>query len=344
MRKRLAIAVSAVAAVAGLFVVLGLREENSGVLKVSGIVEGREVILSSKTAGRISEICCSEGDPVVAGQVAFRLESEDLAAALSQARAGTERARAEVATADSAVLNARAFAESAEDDRKAAQAELEKARVLADEQKLEAGRARDLFSRGFVSRADLDQASASADSAEAAVRSAEARTSAARSRKAAAEAQAAVALSQLAAAKARMKEAEAALRFQEARMRDTVIVSPIAGTIVFKSLEKGEYAVAGAAVMTVVDTSDLFVRIDLEESLVASLTVGASATVTADGIPGRNFSGTLSEIGRYAEFATQRDVTRGRQDLRTFRTKVKVNDPDRLLKPGMTVFVALKKP
>lgn len=344
MRKRLAIAVIAVAALACLVVVGTHRKGNSGVLKVSGIVEGREVILSSKTAGRISEICCSEGDAIVAGQVAFRLEGDDLAAALSQARAGTQRARAEVATADSAIANARASAESAEADRKAAQAELEKARVLADEQNLEAGRVRDLFSRGFVSRADLDRASASADSAEAAVRSAEARTSAARSRKAAAEAQTSVALSQLAASKARMQEAEAALRFQEAKMRDTVIASPLAGTVVFKALEKGEYAVAGAAVMTVVDTSDLFVRIDLEETLVASLTVGADATVTADGIPGRNFSGTVTEIGRYAEFATQRDVTRGRQDLRTFRTKVKISDPDRLLKPGMTVFVELKKP
>jgi HlyD family secretion protein len=65
------------------------------------------------------------------------------------------------------------------------------------------------------------------------------------------------------------------------------------------------------------------------------------ASVTAEGLPGRVFKGKISEIGRYAEFATQRDVVRGREDIKTFRVKVRVEDPDGLLKPGMTVEVAI---
>jgi hypothetical protein len=51
----------------------------------------------------------------------------------------------------------------------------------------------------------------------------------------------------------------------------------------------------------------------------------------------------VSEIGRYAEFATQRDVTRGRQDIKTFRIKIRVADSHGMLKPGMTVEVKIPR-
>jgi hypothetical protein len=53
------------------------------------------------------------------------------------------------------------------------------------------------------------------------------------------------------------------------------------------------------------------------------------------------FKGKVSELGRYAEFATQRDVTRGRQDIKTFRVKINIEDSAGLLKPGMTVEVEI---
>lgn len=66
-------------------------------------------------------------------------------------------------------------------------------------------------------------------------------------------------------------------------------------------------------------------------------------TPIVDGLPGRKFQGRVSEIGRYAEFATQRDVVRGREDIKTFRVKVRVDDPGGFLKPGMTVEVMISK-
>ena len=106
---------------------------------------------------------------------------------------------------------------------------------------------------------------------------------------------------------------------------------------------KKEHATAGATIMTVVDPANLYVRIDLEETAVAAVPLHAAARITAEGLPGKEFAGRVIEIGRYAEFATQRDVTRGRQDIKTFRVKVKPDDPGGLLKPGMTVFAEIKK-
>jgi hypothetical protein len=46
-------------------------------------------------------------------------------------------------------------------------------------------------------------------------------------------------------------------------------------------------------------------------------------------------------ISPEAEFATQRDVNRIKRDVRTFGFKVRVDNPDRKVHPGMTAYVFL---
>ena len=48
-------------------------------------------------------------------------------------------------------------------------------------------------------------------------------------------------------------------------------------------------------------------------------------------------------IGQEGNFATERDVRRGRQDIRTFYVKVQVLQSERELKPGMTAEVAFAR-
>lgn len=138
-------------------------------------------------------------------------------------------------------------------------------------------------------------------------------------------------------AKERLKVSGANLAYHRSRLNDAAIISPISGAVVFKAMEKGETAGAGETILTIVNMDDLYVRADIEETLIGSLTLGSETFVKAAGIPGRVFKARVTEVGRYAEFATQKDVTRGRQDIRTFRVKSAVEDPAGLLKPGMTV-------
>jgi HlyD family secretion protein len=92
-----------------------------------------------------------------------------------------------------------------------------------------------------------------------------------------------------------------------------------------------------------VDTDNLYLRVDVEETLIGVVVLGGKAFITADGIPHKVFEGKVSEIGRYAEFATQRDVTRGRQDIKTFKIKIRLTDPQGVLKPGMTTEVKIPR-
>jgi len=312
-------------------------------VRTSGIVEGIEVNLASKIQGRISEICCNEGDSIKQGQVAVRLESTDLEASMEQAAAGVERARADISNTEAGIENARANLTNAVAGVKSAEADLEKARVEAEEAKKERDRAAELVKKDFVSRSSYDQAAAAYDSGVAAQRAAAAKINAASAGRNAAEAQVKASMSQLNSSRAVLKEAEAGLAFSRSKLADTTIYSPVSGTVVYKALEKGETVDPGSVILTIVELNNLYVRVDVDETLISNVVLGSDAFVKVESMPGRVFRGKVYEIGRYAEFATQRDVTRGRQDIKTFRVKIRMDDKEGLLKPGMTVSVEIPK-
>src|SRR5258708_13314763 len=88
--------------------------------------------------------------------------------------------------------------------------------------------------------------------------------------------------------------------------------------------------------LTVKDWSKLWSRVDVEETDLGSLYIGKSAQVQLPTEPPENFTGRIMAIGQEGQFATERAVPRGRQDIPTFYVKVHVLQADGHLKPGMT--------
>ena len=330
-----------VAAVALFFYLNRSKKPES--IKSTGIIEGVEVNLSPKVSGRISFMCCKEGDPIKAGEVAFRLESDDLRASVEKAKAGVEMSKAEIRVSESAIGSSKANIASAEADIRTAESDVEKARVQMELARKEMDRAKALFKDDFLSQQTLDSRVATYDASEADYASSKSRLSSAHARKSASEAQLNQAENQLKSSRASLIESEANLSYNIAKFDDATMTSPISGTIVLKALEKGELVSPGMTVLTIVDMGDLYVRVDLDETLINSIALNSEAVIRAEGSLKTEFKGTVSEIGRYAEFATQRDVTRGRQDIRTFRIKIKLGDTGGRLKPGMTVEVEIPR-
>jgi HlyD family secretion protein len=330
-------------ALAVLMVLYAQKGKRSDTIQTTGIVEGIEVNLSSKVSGRISEICCKEGDRVEKGQVAIKLESDDLKASVEQARAGVEQAKAAVMVAGASIENAKAGVQNAEAEIRTSEADVEKARAVMDEAKSKLDRATSLYKEELISTDSFEIAKTNYDTSVASSVSFKAKLSASYAKRDAALAQLNSSVSQLNSAKANLKVSEANLSYHLSKLGDTIITTPVSGTVIFKAMEKGETVSPGVIVITIVDTDNLYVRVDVEETLIGSVALGGEAFITAEGIPKKVFKGRVSEIGRYAEFATQRDVTRGRQDIKTFRIKIRVADSQGVLKPGMTVEVKIPK-
>ena len=131
--------------------------------------------------------------------------------------------------------------------------------------------------------------------------------------------------------------------FFKDQLKDTAIVSPVDGVVVNKALEVGEWVTPGTPILTVDDLTTIWARVDVQETDLGSIYVGKAAQVVLPTDPPVTFSGRVMAIGQEGNFATERDVRRGRQDIRTFYVKVQVLQADGELKPGMTAEVSFAR-
>jgi RND family efflux transporter MFP subunit len=142
---------------------------------------------------------------------------------------------------------------------------------------------------------------------------------------------------------ANLLSGQANMKFYADQLTDTQVKSPVDGVIVSKALEVGEWVTPGTPILTVDDLSTIWARVDVEETDLGSLFIGKTAQVTLPTNPPEVFTGRIMAIGQEGEFATERDVRRGRQDIRTFYVKVQVLQPGGELKPGMTAEVTFQR-
>jgi HlyD family secretion protein len=95
----------------------------------------------------------------------------------------------------------------------------------------------------------------------------------------------------------------------------------------------------GQAIVTLVNPDDLWVRADVEESYIERLHLGDKMTVRLPS--GVECEGTVFFRGVDADYATQRDVSRTKRDIKTFEVRLRCDNRDRSLAVGMTAYVLL---
>jgi RND family efflux transporter MFP subunit len=127
------------------------------------------------------------------------------------------------------------------------------------------------------------------------------------------------------------------------QLADTVVRSPINGVVVSKNLEVGEWVMPGTSVLTIDDLSTIWARVDLEETDLGWIRVGTPAQIVLPTRPPLEYTGRVMAIGQEGQFATETDVQRGRQDIRTFYLKVRVLQASGEVKPGMTAEVTFSR-
>ena len=101
----------------------------------------------------------------------------------------------------------------------------------------------------------------------------------------------------------------------------------------------GEVVAPGQPVVTLINPDDLWVRADVEETYVDGVRIGDTLTVRLPS--GEEREGRVFYRGVDAAFATQRDVSRTKRDIKTFEVRLRVDNRDRRLAVGMTAYVLL---
>ena len=302
----------------------------NGPLPHAGFVDAPEAEVAAQVAGRVDAVLVREGDRVKKGQVLARLDSREREAMLEQARANLVQAEEALREADA---NLRAVQPGVA----GAGADIARAQATLDEAESNFTRVKELVQGEAASSQDLDTARARFMEARAALDSLTAG-------KTTAERRVGAQLAAAASARARVGVAEAAVHLAEVQLAQAEVLCPFDGLVVNRDVEEGEWAAPGTPVVTVEDTGRQWVRLDVGEGELSGVKLGAPATVKVLALPGRTLKGRVAQVGAEGDFAVNRDVKRGRPDLRTFRVRVALEGGNDEVRPGMTAEVTLLAP
>ena len=314
-----------------------------------GLVTGNEVVVSSKITGRIERLLVDEGSEVQPGQLIVELDRAELEAQRDFYAANIRSLEAQFAAAKDtwSMTNAQTEAglDRAAASLNATRAQLEEARADLRRSELDYKRTLGLFEGGVASAQDRDRTETAYRAAQAKVQSLEDHVKAQQAELALARAnrkQLDVQQQQLGSLQAQLAQARASKAEAETRLGYTRIFAPLGGIVSVRVARQGEVVQPGAPIVTVIDIDHLWVQADLEESYVDSIRLGDKLKVR---LPSGNLlEGTVFFKGVESDFATQRDVSRTKRDIKTFRIKLAVPNEGRRLAAGMTATVLLPPP
>lgn len=343
MSRKIFFVILGVAIVASLAVFVLTRPAARG-LVLTGLVDTDEVVVSAQIAGRLQGVFVAEGDTVRQGQLLATIVPKELQADQAFYASSAESARAQVEAARAWLiyqqLQTRDQIRQAEANLSATQAQLKQAQANLALAEQNFQRVHRLFQFQVVSAQEEDQARATLEANRAAVEALDQQVQAARAALALAQAnqeQIAIRLHELTANRHQLAAARAQQLAAQARLDYTEIRSPIDGLVALRAALSGEVVNPAQPIVVLYDPDRLWVRADVPESDIARIRIGQQLTVRFPG--GFERTGTVYFRGVDADYATQRDVSRTKRDIKTFQIRLRVDNHDRRLAPGLTAFV-----
>lgn len=224
------------------------------------------VNVGTQVSGTVQRLYADFNDRVQAGKVLAELDPSLFRAAVEQSRANLANAKASLQLAE------------------------------ANER-----RARELYGKDYIARAELDQA-----------------------------------VQALGAARAQVASAMAQVKRDETNLRYSIIVSPVSGIVVSRNVDVGQTVAASFQTPTLFTIAQDLKRMQIDttvaEADVGGVKVGQTAHFTVDAFSGREFHGKVRQIRLNSQVL---------QNVVTYNVVIDVANPEEILLPGMTAFVSI---
>ena len=135
---------------------------------------------------------------------------------------------------------------------------------------------------------------------------------------------------------AALREAKAALAEQQRYLDEMTVRAPTAGTVLVRTIERGEWVQPGTPLFTLVDLNQLYLKIYVPEPDIGKIVHEQPARVHVDAFPNRFFPARVSKIASEAEFTPKNVETREERVKLVFAVELALDEnPDGVLKPGM---------
>jgi HlyD family secretion protein len=318
------------------------------------------VQVGSQASGTISALYADFNSVVKKGQVVAQLDPAQAKAQVDQARANLQQARASLAQAQAAVTSSRAGITDAQAKGVAARSTVQnnQAGVSAAEANVAVLKAQQddalsllkqqesLLKAGVIAQRDYEVAQTAYRTAEARYNQAVAQLNQSKLSEQSsasagiAQSQAVVeqskaqlqqAQAQVAQNAAQVQQAQAALSLAEVNLSHTTITSPIDGVVVSRDVNVGQTVAASLSAPTLFtianDLTQMQVIANIDQADIGLVEQAKSVRFTVDAFPGKDFDGKIHEM-RLNPVNVQNVVT--------YNVVINVDNPEQVLKPGMT--------
>ncbi len=238
------------------------------------------VSVGSTVSGLIKEIYVDYNDVVKKGQILAQIDPANFEATVQQNQAQINNAQANVA----------------------------KLQAVADFDRQQYIRYKNLYAKNFVAKSELDEKYSTYKSD----------------------------LAQISAARAQIKQYQASLKTAMTNLGYTKIIAPVDGTIISREIDLGSPVAASfqaPELFTIAqDLTKMQIEVSVSEADIGNVHEGQDVTYTVDGYPDMNFKGKVTQV-RLSP-TTESNVV-------TYTVIVDVNNEDLKLKPGMTANVSI---
>jgi len=353
----------------------GLRRADP--LLFSGTIETREIRVGSKVGGRVTEVLALEGQETKAGQTIVRFDIAELEAQRMQAEAKIAQQAArlerlqrgsrpeEKAEASAATETARANLEAVRNWPRPEEIEQARASLAAAEADLNNAdvsfqRARKLYSTDDTSRQELDAAKFRLDNARAkrdaekkrldlllnGSRKEDIRAAEERFRQAQQAERLVIAgprAEEIADARAQLAEAKARLEEIKVQIAEGEVKSPANSIVEVLPVRPGDLITPNQTIARLLEKDQIYIRVYVPEPKLGLIKVGQKAKIKVDTFADRAFDGVIEQINTQGEFTPRNVQSRNERSHLVFGVKVRIDNREGLLKPGMAADVTLEK-
>ncbi|AMN50943.1 secretion protein HlyD [Psychrobacter sp. P2G3] len=296
------------------------------VITLQGQMQMQQTSIAAKVPGRIAQIMVTEGDRVTAGQQLIEMDSPEINAKINQARAGKQMAQSQLDKAENGarpqeIAQAKAAWQANKAASDLAASTYERINRLYEEGLMARQKCDEAFAQYLATKDQTIAARLQYDLAVEGTRSED---------KSAATAQVAQVDAQL---------EEALVAKEEANLK-----SPIAGIVNNVIVSTGEVIGQGVPLLTLVNTDDQWVVLNVTETYLNQFAIGRQFTGTIPALSSANNPHTKQFIvyatSTLSDFATWRPTNNDDGfDVRTFEVKARPMTPDSRVRSGMSVIV-----
>jgi HlyD family secretion protein len=286
-----------------------LQKVEKGDLAKSVVATGKvtpitKVEVKSKASGIVKKLLVDSGDRVKKGQLLAQLDKEEIEAQVEQSRAAVQAAEASLTSSEADYERAKVDAEGPD--------------VPLLKRAYE--RAMGMAKAGVVSTSALEEAQKNYELA--------------LNKQNVSKAQATVLKAKIAQSQGQLAQDRANLKQLEEQLSYTDIESPIDGVVLSRDVEMGDAVssilVLGSSatlVMTLGDTSQVYVKGKVDESDIGKVYLGQPARIKVESFKDKTFNGVVTKI---SPMGVEKD------NVTTFEVRVSINNPGGELKAEMT--------